>query len=92
MFDSTIESCLCLCYTHTHTHTHVPFVSTCLFKDALEDLAAFSTPNIEQQRVIVRELFINVLEAKPRARKAIGHLLETALNREILSNKAFLAG
>jgi translation initiation factor 4G len=61
-------------------------------KEALEDLAAFRTPSIDQQALIVRELFTNVLEAKPRARKAVGHLLDAALNEEILSTDAFLSG
>jgi hypothetical protein len=58
----------------------------------LEDLAAFRTPSIDQQALIVQELFTNVLEAKPRARKAVGHLLDAALNEEILSTDAFLSG
>lgn len=61
-------------------------------KEALEDLIAFRTSNIDQQATIVRELFINVLEAKPRARKAVGHLFDAALNDEILSIDAFLSG
>lgn len=35
---------------------------------------------------------MNVLEAKPRARKAVGHLLDAALNDEIISSDAFLSG
>ncbi|CAF3794594.1 unnamed protein product [Rotaria sp. Silwood1] len=61
-------------------------------KEALKDLADFCTSNIEQQAMIVRELFINVLKAKPHARKAVGHLLDAALNEEILSTDAFLSG
>ncbi|CAF4208832.1 unnamed protein product, partial [Rotaria sordida] len=30
--------------------------------------------------------------AKPRARKAVGHLLDAALNEDILSTEAFLSG
>jgi hypothetical protein len=58
----------------------------------LEDLAAFRTPSPDQQALIVRELFTNVLEAKPRSRKAVGHLLDAAINEEILSTDAFLSG
>jgi hypothetical protein len=58
----------------------------------LEDLAAFRTPSLDQQALIVRELFTNVLEAKSRARKAVGHLLDAAINEEILSTDAFLSG
>ncbi len=58
----------------------------------MEDLAAFRTPSLDQQALIVRELFTNVLEAKSRARKAVGHLLDAALNEEILSTDAFLSG
>ncbi|CAF1414012.1 unnamed protein product [Rotaria magnacalcarata] len=47
---------------------------------------------IDQQALIVRELFTNVLEAKPRARKAIGHLLGVALHKNIISNHGFLSG
>ena len=61
-------------------------------KEALEDLIAFRTSNPDQQATIVRELFTNVLEAKPRARKAVGHLFDAALNDEILSVDAFLSG
>jgi hypothetical protein len=58
----------------------------------LEDLAAFRTPSIDQQGIIIRELFTNVLEAKPRARKAVGHLLDAALNEDALSTDAFFSG
>lgn len=61
-------------------------------KEALEDLAAFRTPSVDQQALIVQELFRNVLEAKARARKAVGHLLDAALNDELLSTDAFLSG
>ncbi|CAF0968729.1 unnamed protein product, partial [Rotaria sordida] len=61
-------------------------------KEALEDLATFRTSSFDQQAIIVRELFTNVLEAKPRARKAVGHLLDAALNEDILSTEAFLSG
>ena len=58
----------------------------------MEDLSAFRTPIYDQQAIIVRELFTNVFEAKPRARKAVGHLLDPALHRGILSTEAFLSG
>ncbi|CAF4270107.1 unnamed protein product [Rotaria sp. Silwood2] len=61
-------------------------------KEALEDVATFRTSSADQQAIIVRELFTNVLEAKPRARKAVGHLLDAALNDDILSTEAFLSG
>ncbi|CAF0862239.1 unnamed protein product [Rotaria sp. Silwood1] len=61
-------------------------------KEALEDLASFRTSSFDQQAIIVRELFTNVLEAKPRARKAVGHLLDAALNDDVLSTEAFLSG
>ena len=58
----------------------------------MEDLAAFRTPSDDQQALIVRELFTNVLEAKPRARKAVGHLLDAALDEKLISKEAFLSG
>lgn len=61
-------------------------------QEALEDLVAFRTPSSDQQALIVRELFTNVLEAKPRARKAVGHLLDAALNDSIISVDAFISG
>ncbi|CAF4306495.1 unnamed protein product, partial [Rotaria magnacalcarata] len=61
-------------------------------KEALEDLAAFSTRSFDQQAIIVREVFTNVLEAKPRARRVVGDLLDAAHNENIISEKAFLAG
>ncbi|CAF1176047.1 unnamed protein product [Rotaria sp. Silwood1] len=61
-------------------------------KEALKDLAAFYIPNLDQQAIIVRELFKNVLEAKPCASKAVGHLLDAALNDNVLSTEAFISG
>ncbi|CAF0867973.1 unnamed protein product [Adineta ricciae] len=61
-------------------------------KEALEDLNAFCTASQDQQALIVRELFVNVLEAKSRARKAVGHLLDAALNDAILLPNAFISG
>ncbi|CAF3682682.1 unnamed protein product [Adineta steineri] len=61
-------------------------------KEALEDLSLFRTPSLDQQAIIVRELFSNVFEAKPRARKAVGHLLDASLNDEIISTDAFISG
>ena len=58
----------------------------------MEDLSAFCTSSFDQQAIIVRELFTNALEAKPRARKAVGHLLDAAINVGILSTKAFHSG
>ncbi|CAF4606172.1 unnamed protein product, partial [Rotaria magnacalcarata] len=40
----------------------------------------------------VREVFTNVLDAKPRARRVVGDLLDAAHNENIISEKAFLAG
>jgi translation initiation factor 4G len=40
----------------------------------------------------VQELFTNVLEAKSRARKAVGHLLDVALDKNIISNEGFVSG
>ncbi|CAF1205745.1 unnamed protein product [Rotaria sordida] len=60
--------------------------------EAIEDLRDFCISNINQQALIIRELFTNVLEAKPRARKAIGHLLDIVLHQNIISNEAFLSG
>ncbi|CAF4325697.1 unnamed protein product, partial [Rotaria magnacalcarata] len=61
-------------------------------KEALEDLVAFSTRSFDQQAIIVREVFTNVLDAKPRARRVVGDLLDAAHNENIISEKAFLAG
>lgn len=61
-------------------------------REALEDVINFCTANTDQQALIVRELFINVLEAKPRARKAIGHLLDIVLHKNIIITDAFLSG
>lgn len=61
-------------------------------QEAIEDLTSFCTPNVNQQAIIVRELFTKVLEAKPRARKAVGHLLDAALQKEIISTNGFLSG
>lgn len=61
-------------------------------KEALEDLADFCTSNDEHQSIIVRELFSNVLEAKPRARKAVGHLLDAAFHEKIFSADSVLKG
>ncbi|CAF1271490.1 unnamed protein product [Rotaria sp. Silwood1] len=60
--------------------------------EAIEDVKEFCTTNIDQQALIIRELFTNVLEAKPRARKAIGHLLDIVLHKNIISEEAFLSG
>ncbi len=57
----------------------------------MDDLSSFCTKNIDQQAIIVRELFTNVLEAKPRARKAVGHLLDATLHKDI-SSDGFLSG
>ncbi len=62
------------------------------FQEALEDLSSFCTENIDQQGIVVRELFTNVLEGKPRARKAVGHLLDAALHKNIISTEGFLSG
>ncbi|CAM4941289.1 unnamed protein product [Rotaria socialis] len=61
-------------------------------QEALDDVMEFCTTNVDQQALIVRELFTNVLEAKPRARKAIGHLLDVVLHKNIISNDGFLSG
>ncbi|CAF2066461.1 unnamed protein product [Rotaria magnacalcarata] len=61
-------------------------------KEALEDLAAFCTRSLDQQAIIVRELFTNVLEAKSRARRAVGHLLDAAHNDDNISETAFVSG
>ncbi|CAF0991144.1 unnamed protein product [Rotaria sp. Silwood1] len=61
-------------------------------QEAIEDVKEFCTTNIDQQALIIRELFTNVLEAKPRARKAIGHLLDIVLHKNIISEEAFLSG
>ena len=61
-------------------------------QEAIEDLTDFCTSNTNQQAIIVRELFTNVLEAKPRARKAIGHLLGCAFREKLISNDGFSAG
>ncbi|CAF4530695.1 unnamed protein product, partial [Rotaria socialis] len=61
-------------------------------KEALEDLAAFCTRSLDQQAIIVRELFTSVLEAKSRARRAVGHLLDAAHNDDNISETAFVAG
>ena len=58
----------------------------------MEDLNAFCTASQDQQALIVRELFVNVLEAKARARKAVGHLLDAALNDTVLLPNAFISG
>ncbi len=55
-------------------------------------MSSICASNINQQAISVRELFTNVLEAKPRARKAIGHLLDAALQKNIISNEGFLSG
>ncbi|CAF4758955.1 unnamed protein product, partial [Rotaria magnacalcarata] len=60
--------------------------------EALDDVMEFCTTNVDQQALIVRELFTSVLEAKPRARKAIGHLLDVVLHKNIISNDGFLSG
>ncbi|UJR37779.1 hypothetical protein I4U23_030471 [Adineta vaga] len=60
--------------------------------DAIEDLSDFCTSKTNEQAIIIRELLTNVLEAKPRARKAIGHLLAVTLQRKVISNEGFLAG
>ncbi len=62
------------------------------FQEAIEDLTSFCTENLAQQAVVVRELFTNVLEAKPRARKAVGHLLDAALHKNVISTEGFLSG
>ncbi|CAF3627118.1 unnamed protein product, partial [Rotaria sp. Silwood2] len=36
--------------------------------EAVDDLTEFCTSNVDQQALIIRELFTNVLEAKSRAR------------------------
>ncbi|CAF4161377.1 unnamed protein product, partial [Adineta steineri] len=59
---------------------------------AVEDLSDFCTSNTNQQAIIVRELFTNVLEGKPRARKAIGHLLDMTLQKNLISDQSFLSG
>ncbi|CAF4586210.1 unnamed protein product [Rotaria socialis] len=61
-------------------------------KEALEDLATFCTRSFDQQAIIVRELFTNAFEAKPRARRAVGHLLDAAHNENLICEKAILAG
>lgn len=61
-------------------------------QEAIDDLTSFCTPNVNEQAIVVRELFIKVLEAKPRARKAVGHLLDAAMDKEIISTDGFLAG
>ncbi|CAF3130422.1 unnamed protein product [Rotaria sp. Silwood2] len=61
-------------------------------KEAQEDLSSFRTSSYDQQTIIIRELFTNVLEAKPRARKAVGHLLDAGVNQTILSTESFLSG
>ncbi|CAF3707843.1 unnamed protein product [Adineta steineri] len=60
--------------------------------EAVEDLSDFCTSNTNQQAIIVRELFTNVLEGKPRARKAIGHLLDMTLQKNLISDQGFLSG
>lgn len=47
---------------------------------------------MNQQALIVQELMTKVLEAKPRARKAVGHLLDAALQKETISNEGFTSG
>jgi translation initiation factor 4G len=61
-------------------------------KEAVEDLVDFCPPNTDHQAIIVQELFTNVLEAKSRARKAVGHLLDVALDKNIISNEGFVSG
>jgi len=58
----------------------------------MEDLTSFCAPVTNQQAIVVRELFTNVLEAKPRARKAVGHLLDVAIHKNAISNEGFVAG
>ncbi|CAF3003467.1 unnamed protein product [Rotaria sp. Silwood2] len=61
-------------------------------KKVLEDLSAFRTARIDQQVMFVRELFTNGLQAKQDDRKAVGRLLDAALNRGILFTNTFLSG
>ncbi|CAF0970215.1 unnamed protein product [Adineta ricciae] len=74
-------------YTENYSDQHDRSV-----KEAIEDLTDFCTSNTNQQAIIVRELFTNVLEAKPRARKAIGHLLGCASRQKVISNDGFPTG
>ncbi|CAF4238030.1 unnamed protein product, partial [Adineta steineri] len=59
--------------------------------EAVEDLSDFCTPNTNQQAIIIRELFTKVLEGKPHARKAIGHLLDMTFQKNIISDQGFLS-
>ncbi|CAF0971392.1 unnamed protein product [Adineta ricciae] len=74
-------------YTENYSDQHDRSV-----KEAIEDLTDFCTSNTDQQAIIIRELFTNVLEAKPRARKAIGHLLGCAFREKVISNDGFPTG
>ncbi|CAF1136629.1 unnamed protein product [Adineta steineri] len=60
--------------------------------EAVEDLSDFCTPNTNQQAIIIRELFTNVLEGKPHARKAIGYLLDMIFQKNVISDQGFLSG
>jgi hypothetical protein len=61
-------------------------------QEAIEDLADFCLPALNCQTIVVHELIRNVLEAKPRARKAVGHLIGMAFHKEILSDDGIVEG
>ncbi|CAF0727027.1 unnamed protein product, partial [Didymodactylos carnosus] len=54
-------------------------------EDAIEDLTDFHIRTSSDEELVVRELITNVLELKPRAMIAVGHLLDSAQKQQILS-------
>ena len=75
------------CKRKTRIQSSHPFV-----QEAIEDLTDFITTNVDHQALIVQELFVNVFEAKPRARKAVAHLLVSAVGKQILSEAGICDG